>query len=315
MAHNINEGKRVFTVGKSWHGLGTIIETEVKASEAIKLAQLDYQVVKSDLFTQDKKINSHVAIIREDTKDVLGITTPKYQIVQNIDAFGFFDTVVGDGQAIYHSTGALGLGERIWILAKLPNDIMLNKDDKVEKYLCLTTSHDGKSSLQMYFTPVRVVCENTLNMSMSDSKNGIAIRHSAQYKDRIDEARKVLQISINYYQQWEQVVRQLEDKVLTFDEVTSYFNNVLDIDESTEMSTQKENTRNDLYNLFENGQGQKTGNRHSIWKAYNSITEFVDHHRTVKNLDKDKTNKLQSIWFGSGAKLKEKAYNQAVVLI
>ena len=81
------------------------------------------------------------------------------------------------------------------------------------------------------------------------------------------------------------------------------------------MSTQKENTRNDLYNLFENGQGQKTGNKHSIWKAYNSITEFVDHHRTVKNLDKDKTNKLQSIWFGSGAKLKERAYNQALTLV
>jgi len=168
MAHNINEGKRVFTVGESWHGLGTVVQSEVKSSEAIKLAQLDYNVVKTPLFANDKQLDSHVAIIREDTKDILGITTPKYQIVQNIDAFGFFDTVVGDGQAIYHSAGALGNGERIWILAKLPNDIIINNEDKVEKYLCLTTSHDGKSALQMYFTPVRVVCQNTLNMSMSD---------------------------------------------------------------------------------------------------------------------------------------------------
>jgi len=315
MSHNINEDKRVFTVGESWHGLGTVVDTEVMASQAIKLAQLDYNVVKASLFAEDKKIDSHVAIIREDTKDVLGITTPKYQIVQNIDAFSFFDTVVGEEQAIYHSAGALGMGEKIWILAKLPNDILINKDDVVEKYLCLTTSHDGKSSLQMYFTPIRVVCQNTLNMSMADSKNGIAIRHSAQYKSRIEDARKVLQISIDYYQQYEQIIKQLEEKVLTFNEVQSYFNNVLSIDGQEEISTQKENQRHDLLSLFDNGRGQKTGNRHSAWKAYNSVTEYVDHFRTVKNLDVDKTNRLKSIWFGSGAKLKEKAYNEALVLV
>jgi phage/plasmid-like protein (TIGR03299 family) len=316
MAHNINEGKRVFTVGESWHGLGTVVETEVTAKEAIKLAQLDFNVVKTDLFANDKKVESHVAITREDTKDILGITTPKYQIVQNIDAFGFFDTVVGDGQAIYHSAGALGLGERVWILAKLPNDIIINKDDTVEKFLCLTTSHDGKSSLQMYFTPIRVVCENTLNMSMSDAKNGIAIRHSAQYKNRIEEARKVLQISIDYYKQFEQIVKQFEEKTLTFDEVQGYFNNVLSIDNNREeISTQKENQKNDLLSLFDNGRGQKTGNKHSLWKAYNSVTEYVDYFRTVKNIDVDKTNRLKSIWFGSGAKMKEEAYNEALTLI
>jgi len=315
MSANINEEKRVFTVGKSWHGLGTVVSSEVKSSEAIKLAQLDYQVNKVDLFTSEKKLDSHVAIIREDTKEILGITTPKYQVIQNIDAFSFFDTVVGEGQAIYHSAGALGKGERIWILAKLPNDIIINDGDNIEKYLCLTTSHDGKSSLQMYFTPVRVVCQNTLNMSMSDAKNGIAIRHSSNYKGRIEEAREVLNISINYYQQYEQIVKQLEEKVLTFDEVNAYFNEVLKIDEKEEVSTQKTNTKNDLFRLFENGRGQKIGNKHSLWKAYNSITEYVDHERTVKKIEEDKTNKLKSIWFGSGAKMKEVAYKRALQLV
>jgi len=315
MAHNINEEKRVFTVGKSWHGLGTVVNKEVKASEAIKLAQLDYQVKKSDLFTDDRKINSHVAIIREDTKDILGITTPKYQIVQNVDSFSFFDTVVGEGQAIYHSAGALGLGERIWILAKLPNDIIVNKDDIVEKYLCLTTSHDGKSSLQMYFTPVRVVCQNTLNMSMSDSKNGISIRHSAQYKSRIEEARKVLDISINYYQQFENIIQSMENRPMQDKELNEYFDKILGVNDDKEISTRKENQKSDLVSLFEHGKGQKLGNKHSLWKAYNAVTEYVDNYRTIKNIDKDKTNKLQSIWFGSGAKLKEKAYNEALVLV
>ena len=315
MAHNINENSRVFTVGKAWHGLGTVVKTEQTAKEAIQLAKLDYNVVKSDLFTNDKKINSHIAIIREDTKEVLGITSNKYQIIQNIDAFDFFDTLVGSGQAIYHSAGALGEGERIWILAKLPNDIIVNNDDVVEKYLCLTTSHDGKSSLQMYFTPVRVVCQNTLNMSMANSKNGISIRHSNQYKNKIEEARNILNISINYYSQFGQIIKKFESVEMQKESLNKYFDKVLEINDDKETSTRKENQKHDLLCLFENGKGQKIGNRHSLWKAYNSFTEYVDHHRTVKNLDKDNTNKLNSIWFGSGAKLKEKAYTEALALI
>ena len=89
----------------------------------------------------------------------------------------------------------------------------------------------------------------------------------------------------------------------------------INIYEFKELSTQKENQKNKLLYLFDYGQGQKTGNKNSLWKAYNAVTEFVDHERTVKNIDKDSSNKLSSIWFGSGAKLKEKAYNEALALI
>ena len=152
-------------------------------------------------------------------------------------------------------------------------------------------------------------------MSMSDAKNGIAIRHSANYKGRIEEARQVLNISIDYYNQFESTIKQLEEKVLTFDEVESYFNEVLKIDEEKEVSTRKSNIKSDLFRLFEYGKGQKLGNKHSVWKAYNAVTEYVDHERTVKKLDVDNTNKLKSIWFGSGAKMKEVAYNKAVQLV
>lgn len=319
MSHNINENSRVFTVGRAWHGLGTVVETEQTAEESIKLAKLNYNVKFSPLFINPdgnaQDIQSHVAIIREDTHDLLGITTPKYKIVQNIEAFSFFDTVVGEGQAIYHSAGALGKGERIWILAKLPNSIEINSKDIVEKYLCLTTSHDGKSSLQMFFTPVRVVCQNTLNLSMQDAKNGIAIRHTGNIKDKIQQAREVLGISIDYYNQFEQIVKQMENITLQEESLNKYFDKVLSINDDKEISTRKQNQKDELITLFESGKGQKLGNRHSLWKAYNSVTEYVDHYRTVKNLDKDPTNKLASIWFGSGANIKEKAYNEAVALI
>jgi phage/plasmid-like protein (TIGR03299 family) len=200
-------------------------------------------------------------------------------------------------------------------LAKLPDNIIINKDDTVEKYLCLTTSHDGKSALQMYFTPVRVVCQNTLNMSMSDARNGIAIRHSAQYKNQIDEARKILNISIDYYKQFEQIILKMEDTDLQVKDLNNYFNTVLEINDEKDLSTQKENQKDELLSLFESGKGQSTGNKHSLWKAYNSVTEYVDHYRTVKNIDKNPSNKLSSIWFGSGARVKERAYQEALKLI
>lgn len=307
MAHNINQN-RMFCVGTAWHDVGVRVDSEQTAEQAIKLAQLDYNVEQTPLFANEKQVEGHVAITRADTKEILGITTPKYKIVQNVNAFSFFDVVVGEGQAVYHSAGVLGQGEKIWILAKLPNDIIINSEDKVEKYLCLSNSHDGKSSLKMYFTPVRVVCQNTLNMSMADAKNGIAIRHTGNIKFKIDEARRVLGISIDYYKQYEQIAKQLEEKPLTISEVEGYFDKVLGIDETEEISTRKENIKSDLLTLFEGGRGQKLGNIHSAWKAYNAVTEYVDHYSTVKNLAEDKTNKLKNIWFGTGAKLKEQAW-------
>lgn len=314
MAHNINE-ERVFTVGQSWHGLGTIVETEQTAKEAIRLANLDYRVKKEPLFCLDKKLDNHVAIIREDNQGVLGITTNKYKIVQNTEAFSFFDVVVGEGQAIYHSAGALGKGERIWILAKLPNDIVIGGDDVVEKYLCLTNSHDGKSSLRMYWTAVRIVCENTLTLSTKDFKNGIAIRHTGNIKYKTQQARKLLNISIDYYNQFENIVKGLENRPMQEKELNDYFNKVLGINDSEEASTRKENQKGSLITLFDSGKGQKLGNKHSLWKAYNSVTEYIDHHSSIKNLEKDKTNKLKNIWFGNGAKIKTKAYTEALKLL
>lgn len=322
MSHNINE-ERVFTVGKSWHGLGTVVEQAVKAQEAIKLARLDYEVEQVPLFTYNSVKNehtdlgTHVAIQRKDTKDILGITTPKYKIIQNVEAFSFFDTVVGEGQAIYHSAGALGKGERIWILAKLPSNIVIGQDDVIEKYLCLTTTHDGKNSLKAYFTPVRVVCQNTLNMSMVDAKNGISIRHSGNIKDKVEEAREILGITVDFYNQFETIVNQFENKPLSKNEVENYFDKILKIEDKKEdeISTRKENQKKELLVLFDRGKGQNLGNKHSLWKAYNAVTEYVDHKSAIKNLGKDETNRIKNIWFGTGARLKEQAYNEALALI
>jgi phage/plasmid-like protein (TIGR03299 family) len=181
MAHNINynqaTGKHAFfsVQQKAWHGLGQIIEDYPSSAEAIRFAGLDYRVEKRKLFTYDNQnlfgnadtiapnipVPNYYATIRTDNEAVLGVVGKDYEVVQNRDAFAFFDAIVGGNGIQYETAGALGKGERIFITAKLPGYIKVGWDDLIEKYLFLTTSHDGFGCISAAFTPVRIVCEYT----------------------------------------------------------------------------------------------------------------------------------------------------------
>ena len=319
MSHNLNEdGKRMFYVGeRPWHGLGTKLDNPATAKEAIEVANLDYDVELQPIYLKDGvEIEDRKATVRVDTNAPLGIVTEKYKVVGNREAFSFFDTVVGEGQAIYHTAGALGEGERIWILAKLPSDIVVGKDDVIEKYLILTNSHDGKSSLKMYFSPVRVVCQNTLNFSLHNKSDCINIIHSGNIRNKVDEARKVLGIAVDVYGQFEQIAKQLVDVKLDVAQANSYFNKlVFGKDAVDNTKTKLVNQKNTLLILFERGCGNDlSGIQYSAWGAYNAVTELVDHHKAIRGLKDDPSNRLKNIWFGSGASLKKKAYDEALVL-
>jgi len=317
MSHNIN-GNKMFYYGQTpWHNLGVELKNPATAKEAIEAADLDYKIELQPIFLRNNvEIQNAKASVRVDTNQALGIVTDRYKIVQNIEAFDFFDTVVGEKEAMYHTAGALGAGERIWVLAKLPKDIILTKEDIVEKYLCLTNSHDGLSSLKLYFTPVRVVCQNTLIASMKDSKDGISIRHMGDIKNKVEEARRILGITIDYYKEFEQIAQQLVKRQMNVADTKKYYDNLLfQGKEPDEISTNAVNKRNRLLSLFENGLGNKLpGIRHTAWAALNSVTEYIDHDRNVKNLKEDPTNKLRNIWFGSGAQLKQRAYDEILEL-
>ncbi|MDR6372339.1 hypothetical protein J2795_003002 [Chryseobacterium bernardetii] len=195
MAHNLNFNSRTgnysfFSVKeKPWYNLGQIVEEHPTSEQAIKFAGLDYEVEKSPLLTKGSgiiennngieiidsalEVPNYFANIRTDNNTVLGVVGKDYQIVQNREAFSFFDSIVGGGDGIlYETAGALGNGERIFITAKLPDYIRVgNGDDITEKYIFLTTSHDGSGSITAAFTPIRIVCQNTLNPSLKNMSN------------------------------------------------------------------------------------------------------------------------------------------------
>ncbi|KKK80232.1 hypothetical protein LCGC14_2825570, partial [marine sediment metagenome] len=310
----------IFYVGeKPWHGIGTELANPATSKEAIMASRLDYNITLQDIFLSNgEQIEGAKATVREDNGKSLGLVTGKYKIIQNVECFEFFDSVVAEKLAMYHTAGALGDGERIWILAKLPDNIIIAGVDEVEKYLLLTNSHDGKSALSMFFTPVRVVCQNTLSMSLRDKGNGISIRHMGNIQGKVDEARKVLGITIDFYKLLEQEGNALADRKVNSEEVNKYFDKVLGLEgkEIDEISTRSDNIKGRLKNLFENGEGhQQPAIKHSAWTMYNAVTQYVDHERTVKGLQKNPANKLNSIWLGSGANMKAKAYKEALELV
>ena len=336
MAHNINfneqTGKHSFfsVKEKAWHGLGQIVEQYPTSAEALKFAGLDYTVEKRKLFTYDNEnqngnpdtdliipeieVPNFYATIRTDNEDVLGVVGKDYEVVQNIDAFSFFDSIVGGDGIQYETAGALGKGERIFITAKLPDYIKVGKDDLIEQYLFLTTSHDGFGSITAAFTPVRIVCQNTLNAALRNHSNSIKIRHTANAKDRLEQAHKVMGISNQLSIQIEQVFNNWSKVRITDKEVRKLIQLAmvpnkevlqnLQAGKQDDLSTCFKNMCDTTYEYaMSNPTQQQETTKGTLFGAYNAVTGYFQNVRNYK----DDEAKVKSLLFGGTGQLRTQA--------
>lgn len=177
-----------------WHGLGTVIQEAVCSEDALRLAGLDWEVRQEPVLY--KGIDTgHQFNIRASDDTVLGVVGQRYKPVQNSSAFAFTDELIG-GDVRYETAGSLSSGKRVWMLAKMPDTKIF--DDVVEPYLCLTNSHDGFSSMKVCMTPVRVVCQNTLNFALNTAKRSWNVRHSGSIEGKLAEAKHTLGLAQEY---------------------------------------------------------------------------------------------------------------------
>ncbi|MGN6399684.1 MAG: DUF932 domain-containing protein [Flavisolibacter sp.] len=329
MAHNLNYNETTgkynfFSVQeKAWHGLGQIVQDYPSSAEAIRFAGLDYTVEKRKLFTLDNKnkfasidkrqaeieVPNYFATIRTDTEQVLGVVGKDYEVVQNKDAFSFFDAIVGGSDGIqYETAGALGKGERIFITAKLPSYIKVGKDDLIGQYLFLTTSHDGYGSITAAFTPVRIVCNNTLNAAFRNCSNSVKIRHTANAKDRLEQAHKVMGISYKLSGHFETVFNQWSKVLITDKEVRKLIQlamcpsrevlQKLQKGSDDALSTHYTNVCDAAYEYaMSNPSQQLETTKGTVFGAYNAITGYFQNVRTYK----DNEARLKSILLGGTA--------------
>ena len=179
---------------KPWHGLGTIIQEAVNSEEALHLAGLDWEVQQKPVVYNGKETGYRFNV-RSSDDTVLGVVGGRYKPVQNKNAFAFTDELIG-GDVRYETAGSLASGKRVWMLAKMPDTKIL--DDVIEPYLCLTNGHDGFSSMKVCMTPVRVVCQNTLNMALNTAKRTWNVRHSGNIESKLAEAQHTLGLASKY---------------------------------------------------------------------------------------------------------------------
>jgi phage/plasmid-like protein (TIGR03299 family) len=302
-----------------WHGLGKRLAAPATAKEAIVASGLDFTVDLRPLMTEDGlPVAKRRAVVRRDTDVVLGTVGSGYTPIQNVDAFQFLDEVAGEGHVRFHTAGGLGRGERIWMLAKLPGNLRVSgTDDISKKFLLLSNSHDGSSSLRVFYTPIRVVCSNTLVFAHRQGRGqGISIVHRGDVRSRVDEARRLLGLADRMFDRYGEQINVLAKRQLTAVEVEEFFWGLYP-DGPDEKRGRSRAIRERLEDLFENGLGQDLpGIRHTAWAAVNAVSEFTDHYRTTRGRDARTRvdRRLASAWFGSGAQVKLRAWEQALAL-
>jgi phage/plasmid-like protein (TIGR03299 family) len=314
-------GKPAFAYfGESpWHRLGQKLDAPATAAEAITAAGLDYEISLTDVATVDGLMVPRTkAVVRYDNQTVLGTVSDRYVPVQNRQAFSFLDAVVADGGLRYHTAGALGQGEKIFLLANLPGEIRVKgTDDLVNKYLLLSNSHDGSAALRTLFTPVRVVCQNTLSMALRQGRgDGVYIRHNGNLTAKIEAAQRVLGLATRFYDDAGEKIDRLASVYPTAAQLDSYFKVLYPDPEDGTDNGQAKATREKLHGLFETGIGHDMpGIKHTLWCAYNAVTEMLDHRTYRGRNDQERaSNRLQSIWWGTAAKVKEQAWEAALDL-
>jgi phage/plasmid-like protein (TIGR03299 family) len=325
MAHKLNEtnGKVSFAARgeKAWHGLGQYVSEAMTSEQAIELGGLNYTVEKRPLYAPGwegtmVEAEGHYGNVRTDTNEILGIVKGRYRIVQNKDAFGFFDTIIDRGEAIFETAGALGKGERIFVTAKLPED-MLVRGERVEKYIMLTNSHDGTSTIIAGFTPIRVVCNNTLTAALKKLDNKVSISHTASAESRLKEASRVMGIASKYMDEVNMTfesmtTRKLSDLEMKYFIETVMKNSIKEDKSDKEASTRMKNLVDQVYSFAISHPTQTTEAAYrTLWGAYNGISGYYNFLKDYKNADQ----KMKDMNYGYANDKIAKAFDQAVVML
>lgn len=310
MAHQFESG--FFVAQAAWHGLGTVLQQPPTTAEAIVQAGLDWRVIEEPVYRQmehqsDLILCKHLR--RDRDQQLLGTVNPDYVPLQNQDAFRWFDALIDRGGVALEAAGSLQQGKRIWILARLTQaEAAVVPGDWVRPYLLLHNSHDGSTAAWIQFTPVRVVCWNTLSGAASRrfgdlwQKKAICIPHTIDLADQLahienllDLTKQEFQFSLEEYQAM--AARELNQELLAL-----YMGRVLGTANPTLHPAWSQLVEN-----FERGLGNQGK---TLWDAYNAVTEWLDHQRGPSP-----TARLEASWFGAGLRLRTQAHQAAIDLL
>ena len=267
---------------KPWHGLGTVVREAPTSENALRLAGLDWNVVQEAIYTPFReKIEGFKANVRDTDRKVLGVVSDRYKVVQNVEAFSFTDELLGHGVR-YETAGSLSGGRRVWLLARLPREDII-AGERISPYLVFSNTHDGSGSVKVAVTPVRVVCNNTLNLALETAQRSFSMVHTGNISDKITEARDTLFKAESYMDRLGAEFEQLHQQKVTDAEVQKYIELLIPM-ESNATRTQEKNVnrlREDLaMRYYDAPDLQKVGK--NAYRFINAVSDFATHAEPLR---------------------------------
>lgn len=291
-----------------WHGLGRNVKEALNSREALRAAGLDWTVEQSKIYTDNnQEVTGFRANIRSSDQSILGIVSNRYSVVQNDEAFSFTDALLGEGVR-YETAGSLNNGKKVWMLAKLPDKFQL-LDDEVCPYLVFSNSHDGSGCIKVAMTPIRVVCQNTLNLALKSTKRSWSTKHLGEIKNKLDDAITTLNLANRYLNELSKSAVKFNKTLLDHRQVKDYTERLLPYPESANRSpTQEkniENMRQELYYRYYDAPDLQHV-EHSAYRYINAVSDFATHSEPLRKTKNYRENLFAKVV--EGHSMIDKAY-------
>ncbi len=273
-----------------WHGLGTKVMEAPSSRDALILAGLNWKVVQEPIYTKTEElIEGYKANVRDSDRKVLGVVTDRYKVIQNQEAFEFTDELLGEGVR-YETAGSLQGGRKVWMLAHMPREYII-AGEHISPYLLFSNTHDGSGAIKVALTPIRVVCNNTLNLALSTAKRSWSMIHTGDIKEKMQEAKDTLFLAEKYMESLGKEFEVLRSKKMTDKQVLEYIEVLLPLEDNSTPQQVKnmKRLREDMKSrYFDALDLQDVGN--NAYRFINAVSDFATHAEPLRRTVNYKEN-------------------------
>ena len=291
-----------------WHGLGVRVPADLHPTQMLEKAGLNWTVRKVPAYADvagQRVAVGRSALVRDSDDSILDVVSDDWNVLQNSEAFEFFHDFVANGDMEMHTAGSLRDGQLVWALAKVNDGFELFKGDQVDSYLLFSNPHKYGWSIDVRFTPIRVVCNNTLTLSLNtSSKNFVKISHRRQFDG--DMVKETLGVAKEKLATYREMAQFLGGKLYTGPKLVEYFKTIFPVTGGPEKKKEMSISASKALNVIHSQPGASFAEG-SYWQAFNAVTYMVDH-----KLGRSQDNRLTSAWFGQGKKVKSDALELAI---
>lgn len=273
-----------------WHGLGTRVIEAPTSKEALIAAGLDWRVIQEPIYTgTEEQIDGYRANVRETDRKVLGVVTERYKVIQNEEAFAFTDALLGEGVR-YETAGSLQGGRKVWVLAHMPHEYIIS-GERISPYLLFSNTHDGSGAVKVALTPIRVVCNNTLNLALSTAKRCWSTIHTGDIQNKMQEAKNTLLLAETYMDSLGKEFENLRMKKLNDKQVMEYIEILLPIEDGStpQQIRNMRRLQEDMKARYFDAPDLK-GVEKNAYRFINAVSDFATHAEPLRKTANYKEN-------------------------